>query len=176
MGMNLSGAEARAPGRDGVYDTGLFMYNREDMSFEAMTHRREDPRHAWTPGDLFAIFRDDLGAARVQYSRFEDFSTVALTQLVRTRRGFENADVDQRTLDHLVGLLMITRVHGYHFENFVQLLDHKGEQLFDFRGLCEWVSENEELFLTDAEAIVEEAAEDVEGNRELYDSLTSAAA
>lgn len=176
MVYSLSGKDARAPGRDEQYDTGLFVYNREDLSFDAMRARIGHPQRGWTDGDLFAVFRDDLGGLRVQYSTFGDFSGVAVTQLVRTRRGFENAEVDHRTLVYLVGLLMISRLHGYHFENFVQLLDHKGDQLFDFRGLCEWVAMNEALFLSDGDAIAEEMADDLEANREMYDEMSREAA
>lgn len=149
--MHMSGRDARAPGRDGMFDTGLFEYNREDMSVETMEARRSQ----WSEGDLFAIFRDELGGTHAQYSRFEDFADVALTQLIRSRRGFENVSVDRETILHLVAILMVSRMHGYSFENFVDLRDHAGRQIFDFRGLCEWIAMNEELFLTDAEIAAE---------------------
>jgi hypothetical protein len=165
--MNMSGREARAPGRDGVYDTGLFEYNREDMTVEAMQSRMS----SWTSGDLFAVFRDDLGGTHAQYSRFEDFADVALTQLVRSRRGFENVSVDRETLLFLVSILMISRMHGYTFDDFVELRDHQGKQLFDFRGLCEWIAMNEELFMTEAEIVAEMDDESIESLHAEYDQM-----
>lgn len=162
--MQLSAKDARAPGRDGRYDTGLFEYNREDMSVETMQARRAE----WTDGDLFAIFRDDLGRTHAQYSRYEDFAEVALTQLVRTRRGFETVAVDRETIVHLVAILMISRIHNYSFDNFVELRDHTGRQMFDFGGLCEWIAFNEDLFITDAEAVAEMDDEDIDAVRERY--------
>lgn len=166
--MQLSGKDARAPGRDGQFDTGLFEYNREDMTVEAMQRKL----HLWTEGDLFAIFRDELGGTHAQYSRFEDFAEVALTQLVRSRRGFENMPVDRETVLFLVAILMISRMHGYTFDNFVELRNHEGKQLFDFRGLCEWIAMNEELFMTDAELAIEQI-EDIEDLQAEYDSMPS---
>ena len=165
--MHMSGREARAPGRDGVYDTGLFEYNREDMTVEAMQSRMA----SWTPGDLFAIFRDELGGTHAQYSRFDDFADVALTQLVRSRRGFENVAVDRETLLFLVSILMISRMHGYTFDNFVELRDHMGKQLFDFRGLCEWIAMNEELFMTEAEMLADIEDEPLESVMAEYDQM-----
>lgn len=167
MTVVLSGKDARAPGRDGIHDTGLFEYNREDMSVEMMEHRSRD----WTDGDLFAIFRDELGGTHAQYSRYDDFAEVALTQLVRTRRGFERVAVDREMLLHLVAILMISRIHDYHFDNFVELRDHDNKQVFDFRGLCEWISRNEELFMSDAEAAVE--MDDVDHLRTSYEPVTA---
>jgi hypothetical protein len=165
--MHMSGREARAPGRDGVYDTGLFEYNREDMTVEVMQSRMA----SWTPGDLFAVFRDEYGGTHAQYSRFDDFADVALTQLVRSRRGFENVAVDRQTLLFLVSILMISRMHGYTFDNFVELRDHQGRQLFDFRGLCEWIAMNEELFMTDAEMVCD-MEDDMDSLRAEYDQMT----
>lgn len=162
MAVVLSGRDARAPGRDGVHDTGLFDYNREDMTVEIMESRAAQ----WTKGDYFAIFRDELGGTHAQYSRREDFAEVALTQLVRTRRGFERVAVDQEMILYLVAVLMISRIHDYHFDNFVEFRDHENKQVFDFRGLCEWISRNEELFLSDAEAAIE--MESIEDARETY--------
>ena len=173
--LNLSGTDARAPGRDERGAAGLFVYNREDMDFAAMEQRRVDPRRGWTEGDLFAVFRDDFGGLRAQYSRFEDFYAVAVTQLVRSRPGFEDVDMDRASMVHLVGLLMISRIHGYHFDNFVQLLDHRGAQLFDFRGLCDWVSHNELLFMSESSAIIEDDADDVEEYRRLDATLPATA-
>jgi hypothetical protein len=149
--MHMSGRDARAPGRDGMFDTGLFEYNREDMTVEAMEARRGQ----WSDGDLFAIFRDELGGTHAQYSRFEDFAEVALTQLIRSRRGFEKVAVDRETILYHVAILKISRNHGYTFDNFVDLRDHAGHQIFDFRGLCEWIAMNEELFMTEAEILAD---------------------
>lgn len=172
MAMVLNGRSGRAPGRDDMFDTGLFVFNREDMSVEAMQARMP----YWTPGDLFAIFRDELGGTHAQYSRFEDFSDVALTQLVRIRRGYEDVAVDRERMLRLVAILMISRIHGYTFDNFVELRDHEGRQLFDFRGLCSWIANNEEMFMTDAEATVEMDAENIEDLRADYDELQAVAA
>lgn len=168
--MQMSGREARAPGRDGMFDTGLFEYNREDMTVETMQARMA----SWSEGDLFAIFRDELGGTHAQYSRFEDFADVALTQLVRSRRGFENVTVDRETVLYLVAILMISRMHGYTFDNFVELRDHTGRQVFDFRGLCEWIAMNEELFMTEAEILAEMDDEDLESLRAEYHAMPAA--
>lgn len=165
--MHMSGRDARAPGRDGMFDTGLFEYNREDMTIEAMQSRKG----SWTEGDLFAVFRDELGGTHAQYSRFEDFADVALTQLVRSRRGFENVAVDRETITYLVAILMISRMHGYTFDNFVELRDHDGRQIFDFRGLCEWIAMNEELFMTEAEILAEMDDTDMDDLRAEYDAM-----
>lgn len=168
--MQMSGRDARAPGRDGMFDTGLFEYNREDMTVESMQSRMA----SWSEGDLFAVFRDELGGTHAQYSRFEDFADVALTQLVRSRRGFENVAVDRETVLYLVAILMISRMHGYTFDNFVELRDHEGRQIFDFRGLCEWIAMNEELFMTEAEILAEMDDEDIESVRAEYDAMPAA--
>lgn len=177
MGIE-NGIQARAPGRDGVRDTGLFEFNRRDMTVEEMEARAKAGE--WKPGDLFAVFRDELGGMHVQYSHYEDFAGVAITQLVRTRRGSENVSVDYETLLHLVGMLMLSRVHGYEFDNFLDLRDHTLKQIYDLRGLCTWIARNETLFMTEAEAVMEQAFEDQEmeelrnGSTEVAESLMGA--
>lgn len=167
--MHKSGFEARAPGRDGVYDTGLFEYNREDMTIEEMERRAKEGH--WNDGDLFAIFRDALGGTHAQYSHIDDFADVALQQLIRSRRGYENVPIDRETILYLVGILMISRIHGYEFEEFVDFRDHLGNQIFDLRKLCEWIGSNEEFFLTDAEAVMEMDDTPIEDIEAQYDSM-----
>jgi len=159
MGIE-NGIEARAPGRDGVRDTGLFEYNRRDMTVDEMEAQHK--AGAWSPGDLFAVFRDELGGMHVQYSHYDDFASVAISQLVRTRRGMENVNVDYETMLHLVGMLMLSRIHGYEFDNFLDLRDHNLKQIYDLKGLCAWIARNENLFMTDAQAVMEEAFDDDE--------------
>lgn len=169
--MDMSARQARAPGRDGMFDTGLFEYNREDMTVEAMEGRMSE----WTEGDLFAIFRDELGGTHAQYSRITDFSDVALTQLVRNRPGMENVAIDRETILYLVSILMISRMHGYSFDNFLEMRDHNNRQLFDFYGLCDWIGSNEMLFMTEAEAIVEMDDDDIDALHEEYHSMPASA-
>jgi hypothetical protein len=165
--MDFSGKQARAPGRDGMYETGLYEYNREDMTVEEMERRMSE----WSDGDLFAIFRDELGGTHAQYSRISDFSDVALTQLVRNRPGFEDIVIDKETILYLVSILMISRMHGYSFDNFIEMRDHRNKQLFDFYGLCDWIGCNEHLFMTDAEVAAEIDDESLEDLQAEYDAM-----
>lgn len=159
MGLE-SGILARPPGRDGVGDTGLFEFNRRDMTIEEMEERARGGE--WQPGDLFAVFRDELGGMHVQYSHYDDFAGVAISQLIRTRTGSENVTVDYETMLYLVGMLMVSRIHGYEFDNFLDLRDHTLKQVFDLKDLCSWIARNENLFMTDAEAVMEDAFDDHE--------------
>lgn len=158
MGAEVSGSLARAPGRDGMSDTGLYEFNRMDMTVATMEARAR--AGDWVEGDLFAIFRDDLGGTHAQHSTYQDFFEVAITQLVRARRHIVGLNVDREMAHYLVGILMISRIHPYHFENFLELRDHNLKQIFDMRGLCAWIARNEELFMTEAEAAVENALAD----------------
>lgn len=156
-------ANERTPGRDVTYSSGLFKYNRADMTFDQMNAMRK------TEGDLFAVFRDEYGGVHIQYSRFEDFSSVALIHLLKVREE-DRSKADQQTMRHLVGILMLSRIHGYHFEDFIQILDHTGKQVFDMKELCLWIAMNEQIFTSDVEYAIAADADDREAMEKSYDS------
>jgi hypothetical protein len=160
--MELSAQDVRAPGRDKMHETGLFEQNREDMSVEEMERRR----HSWTEGDLFAVFRDELGGTHVQYSPRSDFAHVINHVIIN-----KNVNIDVEMIDFLVGILMISRLHAYSFENFVDLRDYKGNQIFDFKDLCEWIGKNEDLFITEAEIAAECCDDSMEDLYNDYDKI-----
>lgn len=131
---------------------GVFKRNRQDMSFADMQLMNR------SPGDLFAVFQDDFGATRVQYAQIEDYSITALNQVRDTMK--VSVEESGRAWMFVIGSIMISRVHNYSLHGFVNLLDHKLEQIFDLHDLVEWISTNPEFFVSEVDQAVDDDASD----------------
>lgn len=130
--------------------TGVFLYNRDDMSFMEMQAKKR------FKDDLFAVFQDEYGHARVQYARIEDYSVAALEQMDTASSGsFKPGMADYLKL---IGCIMISRSHNYSIYGFVNLLDHELNQIFDLNELINWINDRPEFFQSAAEAAVLEDA------------------
>ncbi len=145
---NQTGSHGRAPGRDGQYPNGMFKYNRSNISHaEMLAMNRRD-------GDLFAVFQDATGEIRIEYARLEDYMPSAFAQIQSSiDRGHRQRSA--RDVYYIIGSTMMGRIHGYHFFDFVQLLDWNMNQLFDMRGFVEWINMNKVLFESPAEEAIQ---------------------
>ena len=166
--MKSEGNFGRSSDRDGRYPNGMWKYNRADLSYQEMFLR---PR---SEGDFFAVFRSETGEVRVEYARYEDYSDFAFRQvqkaITRNHRGIVPEDVYL-----LIGCTMISRIHNYNFDNFVQLLDHNLSQVFDMRKLVEWTNLNQSFFGSPVEDAILADAEDSAGLQEEYARMPAGA-
>ena len=155
------GTNGRSGERSERFPNRMFKYNRANLSYQEMFERRREE------GDLFAVFQNDMGEIRVEYARVEDYDEFAFEQIERSsasqRRGLTAEDVYL-----LIGCTMMSRIHGYEFDNFVHLLDHELKQRFDMRKLIEWTNMNKAFFSSPAEDAVLADAEDQASLHEEY--------
>lgn len=163
--VQTADSTGRVPSQAAKASTGVFLYNRDDMSFMEMQAKKRFKE------DLFAVFQDEYGHARVQYARIEDYAEAALEQM-------HAAVSDQFTpgmADYLklIGCIMISRSHNYSIYGFVNLLDHDLNQIFDLNELINWINERPEFFRSPAEAaVLEDAHLSADLQRE-YDEMGS---
>ncbi len=154
-------SRGRTPEQSERIPGGTYKYNRRDMSYEEMF---DWPRMA---GDLFAVYRAQNGAVRVQYATMSDYGHVAVETLKRVKRP-GGTEFKAHDVMFLVGGTLLTRLHDYVAEDFIILLDANLKQVFDMCQFSDWFQLNSALFESPAEAAVENDAEDVEGLTNQY--------
>lgn len=138
------GSRGRTPEMSERMPNGTFKYNRKDMSYAelfAMSRAK---------GDLFAVFRTETGKVRVQYATLSDYAEVAVDTLRKVRRPGGQQFQQQSDVMFIIGGAMLTRLHNYLGENFLIVLDHDMNAVFDAHQFSLWVRENEALFLSPA--------------------------
>lgn len=128
---------------------GLPLYNRAELTWdEFVSFKRRK-------GDLFAMFKNKAGGFVIEYASYEDFSAFAFKTICGEKRRVGSIDITVDVIARLCGIIMISREHGHDFEDFVSLVDHDLSELFDSAGLTTWIGMNQELFMSDAQALVE---------------------
>lgn len=139
-----AGSRGRTPEMAETMPNGTFKYNRKDMSFAEMGKMNR------AKGDLFALFRTETGKVRVQYATLSDYADVAVETLRKVRRTGGQRFGDRADVMFIIGGAMLTRLHNYLGENFLIVLDHEMNAIFDAHQFSLWVRENEALFLSPA--------------------------
>lgn len=153
VGMSLYD-DASRNGRKTHEPNGLPCQNRAVMSQDKMMKMRK------TPGDLFAVFKDDLGQIHIEWARVEDYHGFVVREIIR--RQAESFEFEEKPIDamYLTGIVMISKAMGFSLDHFEQLLTDDGRSLYDSFGLCLWIEHNQHYFASPAQAEMNNLAVD----------------